>query len=247
MVDNKKNSLVARLFSRAVKDMEPEEVADAIEEIASKAPSDEAPAAAPAATDEGTAEPIKQDNPMGAMLDAIAGLSQKLDALCEAMKKDEASAPAADEGDPLEKLAEEIGEKTAETPADQEASATIPADELPESAQDEDGPVAAANTLPENPIPGADRAIALAAINAVKPVIAALPENQRKAASDRAASEIRKLIGRDAKPGANAYTGISGIMRQASKGRAKDAKPKADDGTIGRSIMAARNPHYKKS
>lgn len=238
MANSKKNqSLVARLFSRAVKDMEPDEVADCIDEMTS---SDEAaPAATPAPAADET--PASQDNPIGALLDAVTGLGQKIDALCAAVApKDVAPAPAAD---PLDNLADEIG--ATETPADQEASETIPADELPDSTADEDGPIAAASTLPENPIPGADRAIAIAAINAVKPIIAALPENQRRAASDRAAAEIRKLIGKDSKPKSNSYAGINTVMRQAAK--AKDSKAKADDGTLGQKIMESRNPHYKKS
>lgn len=242
MANKKNQSLVARLFSRAVKDMEPDEVADAIDEISANAGTDEAPATTPAPAPAADETPAQQDNPMGALLDAITGLGQKIDALCAAAApKDEQPAPAQD--DPLEKLADEIG--AAETPADQEASETIPADELPDGTTDEDGPVAAASTLPENPIPGADRAIAMAAINSIKPIIAALPESQRRAASDRAASEIRKLIGKDSKPKANGYAGITSVMRQAAK--AKDSKPKADDGALGRSIMEARNPHYKKS
>lgn len=243
MANSKKNqSLVARLFSRAVKDMEPDEVAEAIDEISASASADEAPATTPApAADE---PPEQQDDPMSALLDAITGLGQKFDALCAAVApKDEQPAPAAAQDDPLEKLEDEIG--AAETPADQEVSETIPADELPDGTTDEDGPVAAASTLPENPIPGADRAIAMAAINSIKPIIAALPEGQRRAASDRAAAEIRKLIGKGSKPKANGYAGINAIMRQAA--RIKDSKPKADDGTLGRSIMEARNPHYKKS
>lgn len=236
MANSKKNqSLVARLFSRAVKDMEPDEVADCIDEMTG---SDEtAPAANPApAADETTAQ---QDDPMGALLDAITGLGQKIDALCAATApKDETPAT-----DPLDKLADEIG--ATETPADQEASETIPADELPDGTTDEDGPVAATSTLPENPIPGADRAIAMAAINAVKPIIAALPEGQRKAASDRAAAEIRKLIGKDPKSKANGYAGINTIMRQTAK--AKDSRSKSDDGALGQKIMESRNPHYKKS
>ena len=56
------------------------------------------------------------------------------------------------------------------------------------------------------------------------------------------------MIGKDSKPAANGYAGIVGTMTQAAKNRAKDSKPKKmDDGTIGRNIMASRNPHYKKS
>lgn len=254
MANTKNNpSFIARLFSRAVKDMEPEEVAEAVDEIQQAASAaDETPATpAAAATDNNAQQQACDNDPMTKLLDAIAGLGQKIDSALAATKpQDQEPAQKPVDNDPLAALVAEIAENAAETPADQEASATIPADELhdEDNTQDEDGPVAAAETLPENPIPGADRAMALAAINAIKPVLATLPEKQRKAASDRAATEIRKMLGKDSKPASNGYAGIVGTMTQAAKNRAKDSKPKKmDDGTIGRNIMASRNPHYKKS
>lgn len=254
MANTKNNpSFIARLFSRAVKDMEPEEVAEAVDEIQqAAAAADETPATtAPAATDNNAQQQAGDNDPMTKLLDAIAGLSQKMDSVIAASKpQDQEPEQKPVDNDPLAALVAEIAENAAETPADQEASATIPADELhdEDNTQDEDGPVAAAETLPENPIPGADRAMALAAINAIKPVLATLPEKQRKAASDRAATEIRKMLGKDSKTASNGYAGIVSTMTQAAKSRAKDSKPKKmDDGTIGRNIMASRNPHYKKS
>lgn len=254
MANTKNNpSFIARLFSRAVKDMEPDEVAEAVDEIQqAAAAADETPATpAAAATDNNAQQQAGDNDPMTKLLDAIAGLSQKMDSVIAASKpQDQEPAQKPVDNDPLAALVAEIAENAAETPADQEASATIPADELhdEDNTQDEDGPVAAAETLPENPIPGADCAMALAAINAIKPVLATLPEKQRKAASDRAATEIRKMLGKDSKPASNGYAGIVGTMAQAAKSRAKDSKPKKmDDGTIGRNIMASRNPHYKKS
>lgn len=244
-------SFVARLFSRAVKDMEPEEVAEAVDEIQqAAAATDETPATpAPASIDCNTQQQENDNDPMTKLLDAINGLGQKLDSILAAKQpQDQEMEEKPADSDPLTALVAEIAENAAETPADQEASETIPADELPDDtgAQDEDGPVAAAELLPENPIPGADRAIAIAAINAIKPVIASLPEKQRKAAADKAANEIRRMIG--VKSTSNGYAGILGTMNQAAKKRAKDAKPKKmDDGAIGRSIMASRNPHYKKA
>ena len=254
MANTKTNhSFLARLFSRAVKDMEPDEVAEAVDEMqqAATAADNTQPAApAPASTDGNTQQQAGDNDPMTKLLDAITSLGQKIDSALAAKPQDQEPEKKPADTDPLAALVAEIAENAAETPADQEASATIPADELhdEDGTQDEDGPVAAANTLPENPIPGADHAAALAAINAIKPIIASLPENQRRAASDRAAAEIRKMIGKDSKPAANGYAGIVGTMTQAAKSRAKDSKPKKmDDGTIGRNIMASRNPHYKKS
>ena len=185
---------------------------------------------------------------------AVKELAGKVEALCAAHDEEPAPAPADEEApapeaekpadeDPLEKLAGELAAVAqAEKPVDEEAAVTVPTDELPETT-DEDGPEAAPETLPENPISGADKAIA--ALTAIRPVIAALPKEQRKAASDAAAAEIRKLMGRDAKPRRNGYADLSSVVRQAGKARAKDGKP-ADQGKIGMSIMQSRNPHYKK-
>ena len=105
--------------------------------------------------------------------------------------------------------------------------------------------MAPASTLPENPIPGADRAVVLATINAIKPLIASLPAADRKAASDKAASVIRQAMNKDTKAKkAGGYNGIVSVMQRQGKS-AKDATPARDNGEIGRKIMASRNPHYK--
>lgn len=254
MANTKNNpSFIARLFSRAVKDMEPEEVAEAVDEIQQAAAAADETPAAPSLTsaDCNTQQQAGDNDPMTKLLDAIAGLGQKMDSVIAATKpQDQEPEQKPVDNDPLAALVAEIAENAAETPADKEASVTIPADELHDEngTQDEDGPVAAAETLTENPIPGADCAMALAAINAIKPVLATLPEKQRKVASDRAATEIRKMLGKDSKPASNGYASIVDTMTQAAKIRAKDSKfKKMDDGSIGRNIMASRNPHYKKS
>lgn len=244
----KKHSMFAKMFGLAVKDMEPDEVADAIEELTNSKSEDEEPApAAPAAeapsTDGG--DPIGQQ-----ILAALNTLNEKISTLCAAQdcKDNEPETPAPADEDPLQKLADELEAeaKQEQNPSDEEAAATIPADEMPDDTTDEDGPEAAAATLPENPIPGADSKMALQVINSVRSIFATLPAEQRKAASDKATAEIRKMLGRDATPKTNAYNGIANVMRQASKAKAKDGKPKQDNGEIGRKIMESRNPHYKK-
>lgn len=231
MENKNKNSILARLFGHAVKDMEPDQIADAVDEMVSQAaPADETPAPAPAA------EPANDEGGEWGpqILAAIKALGEQIAALAKP-----AAAPAPD-ADPLQQLADELA-----APA-QEKTTTIPADSEPD-ATDENGPIAPEEQKAENPIPGADHAAALAAIAAVKPIIAALPESQRKSASDKAAAEIRKLIGKDAKPASNGYSGIAATVQQAAKDKAKEAKkPQNDNGETGRAIMAARNPHYMK-
>ena len=233
-----KNSLFARMFSRAVRDMEPEEIADALDEMSAQAaPADEAPAA-PAPAPAPAAEPAHDE---GAdfgpqILAAIKALGEQIMA---ALK------PAAAPADALEQLADELG-----APAEQEASTTVPADELPVTA-DEDGPKAPEEQKPENPIPGADRSAALAAIKAVRGVIAQLPEDKRRAANDAAAAEIRKTLGLNAKPKENGYQKVAGVIQKAAQDKAAQAQhgkaaSDEDAAKVGQNIMAARNPHYMK-
>ncbi len=237
-----KHSLFATLFSRAVKDMEPDEVADAIEEL-SKQEENPAPPVPPE-------EPKKEDGAvdLAQIMAALNALTEKVGALVQShdcsLNADEAPAAPAEpepkDEDPLKNLEDELTAPV--DPVDSEEAVTI----APEDMKDEDGPEAAAETLPENPIPGADSSVALSALRAIKPVIASLPKAQRKAASDKAVAEIRKLMGMSVKPAKDGYADIQTVIRQAAKGKAKDAAPKADNGELGKSIMASRNPHYKK-
>ena len=245
------NSLFSRMFAGWAKDADPQEVADAIEEIAGGS-DNEPEAAAPAASDCGAGENHDSGGEvMQQMLAALTNLGAKMDAFISAATAahDETPAPtpSADE-DELTKLENEVSGNPG-TLEDQEESHTVPADELPEAdsdeVTDEDGPEAPASSLPENPIPGADRAVTLAVIRAIKPIIAKLPAADRKAASDAAAKQIRKVIGRDSTSGTNGYAVINQVMRQ--KVRSKDSKPKTDPAQIGKNIMASRNPHYKKA
>ena len=248
----KSNSLLSRMFAGWAKDADPQEIADAFEEIAGNSDTEPEAAPAPAASDcgagenkDGGAEVLQQ------LMAAVAALTQKVDALTAAAAHDEepAPTPSADE-DELTKLEDEIKNDPGSL-EDQEESHTVPADELPEQTDseeevtDEDGPTAPVASLPENPIPGADRAAVLAAIRAVKPIIAQLPAEKRKAASDAAAKQIRMAMGKSATAHTNGYAAINQVMRQ--KAKAKDSKAKIDNGEIGRNIMASRNPHYKKA
>ena len=239
MKENKQTSLFARLFSRAVRDMEPEEIEDAVEEMA---------ATAAEVGNENTpidAEPVEPKDPMQMILERLDRIEERINGL-EARKPVDAM-PA--EADPLKQLEDELtvgnkpvqpeaGVPTAPMDEDPEEAVTIEAEELSDKACDEDGVEEAPESeLPKNPIKGADAA--LYALNAMKPVIASLPANQRKAAADKAVREIRKLMGKDAKPATNGYAGITRAMRSAKQ-------PAKDEGKLGKDIMASRNPHYKK-
>ena len=71
------------------------------------------------------------------------------------------------------------------------------------------------------------------ALTAIKPLIAALPENQRALAADRATRALRRAAGAaDASP--SVYAALSHPT----------SAPREDDSALGRRIMKERNPHY---
>ena len=243
MKENTKNSLFARLFSRAVKDMEPYEIEDAVEEMAATA----------AEVGNEEAMPTDAETVPATPKDPIQAIMERLDKIEDRINGLEARKPADAEPDPMKELEDEltVGEKPVQPEAgvptlpmdeDPEEAVTISAEEIGDKAcGDEEVPEAPASELPKNPIKGMDKAAALYALNAMKPVIASLPASQRKAASDKAVREIRKLMGKDAKPMTNGYAGITQAMRGSAR------KVEKDEGKLGKDIMAARNPHYKKA
>lgn len=249
---NKKRSLFATLFSHAVTDMQPEEIADAVEELAATAagasemPTDAEPMPGmPAVPSKPQTDAEGGDISMQ-LLAAINALSEKIDRMCAgAAGTDAAPVPPAAPADPMKQLEDELtgGPADPEVPAqlpktpdaDPEAAVTVPAEEIKTDAdpEGEEG---------ETPEVMTNKDAALAALRAVKPVIASMPPYQRKAAADRAVAEIRKMMGKDAKPVSDGYRGIANIMQQNAK---KGVKKPTDDSKLGADIMKARNPHYK--
>lgn len=88
--------------------------------------------------------------------------------------------------------------------------------------------------------PATDRAIRMA-IDAIKPYIASLPRNQRRAAADAAVRQLRTRMGKDAKPRVNGYAKIAKAKR-----RAADSSNKLAGRALGKKITAERNCNYKK-
>ncbi|MBR1822500.1 MAG: DUF2213 domain-containing protein, partial [Clostridia bacterium] len=100
------NSLFSRMFAGWAKDADPQEVADAIEEIAGASDNEPEAAPAPAASDCGAGESKDGGNEvLQQLLTAVAALTKKVEALTTA--HDEEPAPAADE-DALDELEEEV-------------------------------------------------------------------------------------------------------------------------------------------
>ena len=238
----KKPSMLSRFFMGWAADKDPEEAANALDELLDE-PGEEhqedaepvsttpAPAAAPAA-------PVAQQNDSPELIALLKQVLAKLE-----------GGAAAQSNDPLQKLADELAGGSAApaanpaapaTPEDQESSVTVPAEEM--KAGDEEASTLGSAEQPKNPIPGADGALMM--LNAVRPYIAKLPENERRAASDAATQAVRQMKGMAKKSASDGYAAIQQAMKQAAA-KGKNVAS-ADDSKIGKAIMKKYNPHYKE-
>jgi len=246
------NRILAKMLAKFAADAEPEELeeaVDAIEEITTEepAPPVEEPAVEEVSTDAG-------DEVIQMILARLDALEQKCGATDE----------EPEEMDPLARLEQDLDEIEAQqAPAAVEESEEeiIAPDEEPEEAeshfvdpemineQDEDEELIESSEEEEIPPMtdcggkdcGGRKATdsARIALNAIKPVIAALPPSQRKKAADAAVASIRKASGLDAKATKNGYLALK------KRRKAADSK-KMDESEIGKAIMAKRNPNYNK-
>ena len=82
----------------------------------------------------------------------------------------------------------------------------------------------------------------MAALRAIKPVIAKLPESQRRAASDAAVKEIRGVLKMNPKPATNSYAQIVKAVNDAKKA----SSDSVDDREYGRLIMSKYNANHRK-
>lgn len=248
MKTNRKN-ILSKMFASFAQDAEPEELEQAagvLQDMAEEpAVEPEKPEAASAATDDGidTATVMAKLNELIDLLKASNTAPATTDedpAMPEELEK---TVPDADtEEDPLEKLQADLDEikKTEEEevvapdedPAEPEAHFVDP-EELNE--QEDADPEEEEEPMPDKKSCDSARI----ALNAIKPVIAALPPYQRKKAADAAVKAIRTQTGLDAKPIKNGYLAI----RKSKVKKAADSSKVTD---LGEKIMASRNCNYKK-
>jgi hypothetical protein len=217
-------------FKQFATDAEPEEVMDAIEALAGER--------GPQSTDADNDQEKNNDPPTNdadPILQAIQALNARLDKI-EAAQSSATQQPASPE-DAIDAAIAEL-EKTQPAASDDDdpESVTIPA-----ASMDDDGPVSDPEDRPKNPLTG-DNAYMIEALKALKPIIAAIPDQaERKRAADAAISAIKK------KPKHNAYADISkGQRRGAADNQPAGGSPqKKDHSALGRDIAKKFNPHYK--
>lgn len=244
---NDKNSIFAKMLKVFAVDAEPEEIADAIEAMKGSKEDEEIKPT------DNQVKPSQDVHSEPKEEDFFKAVVQTL----EQMKNDIAelkAAKTADEEDPLAKLEKEL---LGDDELTDEEEVTVSAEEIDEDLSmsdedvedeeviDEDGPIASPATLPENPIPGADKAALINHIKSMKPIIAQIKDaKERKRVSDAFAKSIRQQMGvKSTQPGG--YGTILQTKKRAASTKLKDTKP-TDDSQLGKDIAEKYNPHYKK-
>ncbi|CAI3195416.1 hypothetical protein CNEO2_1310018 [Clostridium neonatale] len=213
-------------------DAEPEEVADALNEISEGCDEDPTPQEQTPANDEGGNS-------------ELAALNAKMDKLIALLSN--GATPKAEDEEPESAIDELINtlEKGKETTAgDEEESVTVPAEQM--SDEDiPDGVVQSQEELPTNPIPNADSAAMLMALKAVRPIIAAIPDKKAKQkACDSIMAQFKTTI--KAPQNNNAYASIMKAQRTTAVRRQKaqdaaEAKMKAIE-----DAYKKQNAHYRE-
>lgn len=228
----KKGSILHRMFAVFVKDAEPEEVREAARAV------DEA---------EGGGTPDEpqetQDKDVTALMDAVAALNAKVDALTAPQTQDddpdEEPVEQPEETETLDELEEELEEGDPEPTEDDESeeeSVTVPPEQLEEDEDPEDVP-----TDEKKPVAAADRALALSVIRTMRPFIAAMPPRQQRRASDALSRTLKKAMRtRDTQPLAGGYGALSHRRKTA------DAAALAQSMRAFGENCRKRNPHCKK-
>ena len=265
MPNSKKPSLLARAVAKLVRDSEPDEGAQAIDEMlgagdqlpeaaAPETPKQDAappqvpqaPAAAPAApAPAAPAAPqpsVQKDDAPNDVMQQILSILTELKAV---LIKPEA--------DPMDALEKELAAPAANQPP------TVPAEQLhdeePGEVKDGDPEDETKDEEPDDPSTedcGASAGTAqdtnaalLSVVKDMRSVVAALPAEHRKSVSDSMNAAIRKASGLTPQSQAEGAKKLAAI---AAGKKAQDAAPddEVDDGAYGRQLMDKFNPHIKK-
>ena len=264
-------SLFARAVAKFVRDAEPDEGAIAIDEMLENETAEAAPAAAPAPVAPGAAArkdaaapvpaamPAPQQQPTDS--DPIPGadpaatqdegdpVQTEILSLLRELKAALIKPPA----EPMDALEAELEQKPTDAAAEEAvtvepeqiqdegeevteiAEEETTDEDMPEEEQTTDG--AACGTKDS-------RAAILSVLKDMRPVVAALPEAQRKKVSDSMTAAMRKVIGMKPSNGANAQ--LLARMAGAKKATKDNATVKEDYSDYGKHLAEKYNPHYKK-
>ncbi|WP_289051319.1 DUF2213 domain-containing protein [uncultured Acidaminococcus sp.] len=189
-----KKSILQRMFAAFVKDADPDEIQEA-----AKAVNDAENGPGP---DDEPEAPVKKDDDLQDVMDAIDDLNERISAIQAGRNgNDTTEDEDPEDGNGMESmdaLEDELDPKTCQgqdptTDADEgEESVTVD----PEDIQDDEDPEPAPEN-PENQI-ARDNAIALRIIRGLKPIVASMPDPQRRRCSDAMSRAVRKALRKNA-------------------------------------------------
>lgn len=218
-MSNNKQSILQRMFASFVKDAEPDEIQEA-----AKAVSDAECANEPDPKDETKDEGVTLES----LATAVTALTEKVNAVTEA-KNDP-------EPDALDELENELaaGKGTAD---EDESSGTIEPDN---GATDEDPD----DDKDDEKTGVADAAATLAAIRAIKPVIAAMPKAERQKAADALSKAMRDAMKQKAQDASKATKTAYAAIAKRKAADAQGQTQAALRTQFGENCRK-RNPHYK--
>lgn len=183
-----KKSILQRMFASFVKDAEPEEIQEAAKAVSD---AENGPDKAPDAPDTG------KDDDLQEVMDAIDALNERISNIAASRNEapdDTEDADPDEEGpdnatesldaleDQLSPDDEEEGDDTQDSD-DGEESVTVD----PEKIQDDEDPTPTDNQAVE-------KAVALRIIRSLKPIVASMPAEQRRKASDAMSRAIKKVL-----------------------------------------------------
>ena len=220
----KKGSILHRMFAAFAKDAEPEEVREAARAV------DEAEGSG-----EAEAPQEKRDKDIAALIDAVAALNAKVDAMTKPQTQaDENPDDKPEETEDLDELEKELNSPTEDEESEEE-SVTVPPEQLEEDEDPIEAPVEAPQTEQTT-----DKALALSVIRAMKPFIATMPSGQRKKASDALSRALKKSMRvKDTQPLPGGYSALSRRKTADAATREKEMRAYGEN-------CRKRNPHYKK-
>ncbi len=212
-------------------DAEPEELMDAVDAMAEEKAdeTEEGVVNENKTKDEGASEPTEIDG----LKKQIAELTAMVQKLASAENSEAKSAE-----DTIEDAIKAMEGAAGGEENNEEESHTID----PGMIEDEAGVVAPEGDRPKDALKTIDTAYRVAALRAIKPIIAAIPDPaERKKAADAAIASF------NGKSGANTYAKINQATRQKAKDAAKDVPAQQQDlSGLGRQWAEKFNPHYKK-
>lgn len=231
------NFMAALGLKHFAQDAEPQDIAEAVDALAEereKTPEE----MAKDAEIESPAEQAKEDQGMAALSAKVDKCMEMCEKCMEMMQGGKDEKPE----DAIDNLISELADGEKST-GDEEESMTIPVEEMDEGIPD--GQVIAPEDRTENPIPGADSAVMIRALKAMKKVVAEIPDAKaRKVACDSLIAEFKKTTKANNKK--NNYAQIlqaqkmNAMKQQKANDSAEDRAAKLEE------AHRKRNAHYKE-